>query len=93
MNKFTEGEWLKTEKGTDGDIYIYHPDHGTVAVVTEDLTNQEGNAQLISASPDLLEASKDAHECITGLEAYKNGYQWAVSAAAKLNRAIKKAEG
>jgi len=25
--------------------------------------------------------------------AYKNGYQWAVSAAARLNRAIKKAEG
>ena len=69
----------------------------TVCTISGQPENKQANAEFIvravNCHYDLLEASKTAHEVIISLEAYKNGYQWAVSAAAKLNRAIQKAEG
>ena len=62
--KFTKGEWYKTEKGSDGDIYIYHPDIGTIAIVTQDLIAQDANAQLLLSAPKLLKALKDCQQVL-----------------------------
>ncbi len=54
----TKGQWERTKKGSDGMIFIYSPDNGTVALVVEDMIEQEANADFIAGAPDLYNSVK-----------------------------------
>ena len=54
---YTKGEWEVSSNGKDFDIC--QENAGDMIADLKDCDNAQANAQLISASPDLLEACKD----------------------------------
>ncbi len=102
MSKYTKPPWRVFENNR-GEVGVEAGDEGVIVAdkihceewkePPEIEAEQRANAKLIAAAPDLLKACKSALEGVRRLTAYENGYQWAVSLAAELSRAIKKAEG
>ena len=60
MSKHTPGPW-KANFAISGSVYIFGGDRNFVCVFNEwrDEANQEANANLIAAAPDLLEALEE----------------------------------
>lgn len=99
MNPHTPGNW-HLSKDNDGGFDITDTPRkvkgGTIARLIASVNKymyngstikyMEGNAHLIAATPDLLEACKFARECLDSVSAYSNVFE-------KLDKAIKKAEG
>lgn len=91
MSQYTKGEWVVDESRHDGCINVLEP-FRHVAMVSqyrvkpEDLDENEANARLISASPDLLSALRnllDAFDSLMGKEGRGALYVAAAEAIAK----------
>ena len=91
MSGFTKGEWVVDESRHDGCINVLEP-FRHVSMVSqyrakpEDLDENEANARLISAAPDLLAACQglvDAFDKLMGPEGRGPLYVAAAEAIAK----------
>ena len=73
MNKHTPGPWEYGEQ--EGEYVIWNPDIGTIATTCADMADQEANAALIAAAPELLEALQGLMDAFIHTEGNKRGNQ------------------
>ena len=88
---YTKGEW-KSEK-EEQHISIMGEHGYVVATINEVEGQQHANAQLISASPDLLFACKRLLAYVEELVGYQEGHEIGTSIRRICKKAIAKAEG
>lgn len=67
--KFTPGKWDRYNETPASNIFIEAHDHGSICKIANNFY-AEGNARLILAAPELLEASTVAEREFIGLAAY-----------------------
>jgi hypothetical protein len=61
--RYTPGPWTYGKSDVDGTTYtIYNDDIGTIAFTCDDVADEDGNANLIAAAPDMLVELKKWHK-------------------------------
>ena len=93
-NKFTPGPWVVSKDDSEIEKFVVAA-RGTVCEVFESFTADSvwGNAFLISAAPDLLEALEEALEALAHCRADIGYSSMQTRAAHMADKAIKKARG
>ena len=87
--KHTPRPW-QIEKGKHSSAWFIHHSGAEICMIPNHILDQEHNARLIAAAPDLLEASELA---LQHLEAMLDAGRDGLGAVTKLKEAIKKAKG
>lgn len=86
MDKHTSGPWHKTPYGKYG-FLILHDNVSLAHVNGSQQSEVSGNASLISAAPDLLNALRElVHKCL-----HSDGYTQKIDELTKAQQAIEKA--
>lgn len=87
--KHTPRPW-QIEKGKLSSTWFIHHSGAEICMVPDHTLDQEPNARLIAAAPDLLEACEEA---VRHLEVKPGAWTEGVGAEVKLKEAINKAKG
>lgn len=96
MSKHTPGPWFVYygRPRNSRAVFVCHDDvaaGGRVAIAQAIISNEDANARLIAAAPDLLEALKALHAAVAASKTME-GREY-VSLGIQVNDAIAKAEG